>query len=68
MHMEEGINKLKDYVMNELAITRDKEVVGLMPKENTVSYLTDALTGIFHSDSNSNEREEALKTKYEIAD
>lgn len=54
---------------NEVIVTKNgKEVGRLIPKEKTVSYLTDSLTGILKSKSKDDEREKALKTKYEIAD
>ncbi|SFB13620.1 prevent-host-death family protein [Acetitomaculum ruminis DSM 5522] len=55
---------------NEVIITKNGQEVGrLIPKEKTVSYLTDALTGILKGDYDyDNIREEALKEKYEITD
>ena len=54
---------------NEVIVTKNgKEVGRLIPKEKTVSYLTDSLTGILKSKLKDDEREKALKTKYEIAD
>ncbi len=54
---------------NEVIVTKNgKEVGRFVPKEKTVSYLTDSLTGILHSKADGDEREKALKAKYEIAD
>ena len=54
---------------NEVIVTKNgKEVGRLVPKGKTVSYLTDSLTGILKSRSNDDEREKALKAKYENAD
>ncbi len=47
----------------------NQEVGRLIPKERTVSYLTDSLTGILKSEYDYDEaREEALREKYEITD
>ena len=54
---------------NEVIVTKNgKEVGRFVPKEKTISYLTDSLTGILRSKSDGNEREMALKKKYEIID
>ena len=54
---------------NEVIVTKNgKEVGRFVPKEKTISYLTDSLTGILRSKSDGNEREMALKKKYEITD
>ena len=54
---------------NEVIVTKNgKEVGRFVPKEKTVSFLTDSLTGILHSKADGDEREKALKAKYEIAD
>ena len=54
---------------NEVIVTKNgKEVGRFVPKEKTVSYLTDSLTGILHSKADGDEREKALNAKYEIAD
>ncbi len=50
----------------EIIITKNgKEVGRFVPREATVSYLTDSLTGILKEDNNPEEaREERLKEKY----
>ena len=54
---------------NEVIVTKNgKEIGRFVPKEKTISYLTDSLTGILRSKSDGNEREMALKKKYEITD
>ena len=54
---------------NEVIVTKNgKEVGRLIPKQATISYLTDSLTGILHGSDDRDERENALKKKYEIAD
>ena len=54
---------------NEVIVTKNgKEVGRFVPKEKTISYLTDSLTGILRSKSDGNEREMALKKKYAITD
>ena len=54
---------------NEVIVTKNgKEVGRLIPKQATISYLTDSLTGILHGSHDRDERENALKEKYEIAD
>ncbi len=55
---------------NEVIITKNGNEVGRMvPRDMTVSYLTDSLTGILHGSYDPDkEREKGLKQKYEIAD
>ncbi|MBR2717422.1 MAG: type II toxin-antitoxin system prevent-host-death family antitoxin [Oscillospiraceae bacterium] len=55
---------------DEVIVTKNgKEVGRFVPKGMTVSYLTDSLTGILKgSDDAEQEKETALRTKYEIAD
>ena len=50
----------------EIIITKNgKEVGRFVPREATVSYLTDSLTGILKEENNSEEaKEERLKEKY----
>ena len=54
----------------EVVVTRNGREVGrFIPKEATVSYLTDSLTGILKGDYDLDQaREEGLAKKYEIAD
>ena len=55
---------------DEVVVTKNgKEVGRFVPKGATVSYLTDSLTGILRDGADGeNERENALRAKYEIAD
>ena len=55
---------------NEVIVTKNGQEVGrFIPRDKTVSYLTDSLTGIIKGDYDiDTEREDALKKKYEIAD
>ena len=54
---------------NEVIITKNgKEIGRFIPKSRAISYLTDSLTGILHNDLGEDEREKALKEKYEITD
>ena len=50
----------------EIIVTKNGREVGrFVPREATVSYLTDSLTGILKEENNSEEaREERLKEKY----
>ncbi|MCR4763766.1 MAG: type II toxin-antitoxin system prevent-host-death family antitoxin [Lachnospiraceae bacterium] len=54
----------------EVIVTKNgKEVGRLIPRDATVSYLTDSLTGILKGDTNIDQaREERLRKKYEAAD
>ena len=54
----------------EVVVTRNGREVGrFIPKEATVSYLTDSLTGILKGDDDPGRvREEGLAKKYEITD
>ena len=55
---------------NEVIITKNGQEIGRMiPKSQTISYLTDSLTGILKGNYDLDaEREAVLKEKYEIAD
>ena len=55
---------------NEVIITKNGQEIGRMiPKSQTISYLTDSLTGILKGNYDlDEEREAVLKEKYEIAD
>ena len=55
---------------NEVIVTRNGQEVGrFIPKEKTVSYLTDSLTGILKGNMDLDKaREDALREKYEITD
>ncbi len=52
----------------EIVVTKNGHEVGrFVPKETTVSYLTDSLTGILKGDNDYQaEREKALGEKYEM--
>lgn len=54
----------------EVIVTKNgKEVGRFIPKSETVSFLTDALSGILPNiDKTEDEREKVLKKKYEIMD
>jgi len=55
---------------NEVIITKNGQEVGrIIPKEKTISYLTDSLVGILKDDSDCVvDMEEALREKYELTD
>ena len=54
---------------NEVIVTiNGKEVGRLIPKERTMSYLTDSLAGILNKTDPKDIREQSLKAKCEIAD
>ena len=54
----------------EVIVTKNgKEVGRFVPKDATISYLTDSLTGILKGDMDEYQvRDVALREKYEIAD
>ena len=70
--MKNQFGKYLQMVMNgnEVIITKNGQEIGrLIPKEKTISYLTDSLTGIRKGNYDiDEEREAALKEKYEITD
>ena len=70
--MQNNFGRYLNLVMNgqEVIVTKNgKEVGRLVPKEMTVSYLTDSLTGILKGDYDLESiREERLKQKYEPGD
>ena len=55
---------------NEGIVTKNGREVGrFLPKEATVSYLTDSLTGILKGDSDLDQaKEERLREKYAVTD
>ncbi len=55
---------------NEVIVTRNgKEVGRFVPRNATVSYLTDSLTGILSGNTDIDEvKEERLKEKYAVTD
>lgn len=70
--MQNNFGKYLNMVMNgtEVVITKNgKEVGRFVPKAGVLSYLTDSLVGILHpDDSETDERESALRKKYESFD
>lgn len=70
--MKNQFGKYLQMVMNgnEVIITKNGQEVGrFIPKEKTISYLTDSLTGILKGNYDYDDaREEALREKYEITD
>jgi len=70
--MQNDFAKYLNIVMEgkEVIITKNgKEVGRFVPKETTISYLTDSLTGVLKGNYDLNQvREEGLKEKYEIID
>ena len=55
---------------HEVIVTRNgKEVGRFVPRNATVSYLTDSLTGILHGNADmDDEKEKRLKEKYAVND
>ena len=70
--MQNNFGRYLNMVMNgnEVIVTKNgKEIGRFIPKDTTLSYLTDSLTGILKGDSNLNqERKKELREKYEITD
>ncbi|MDO4338610.1 MAG: type II toxin-antitoxin system prevent-host-death family antitoxin [Eubacteriales bacterium] len=70
--MQNNFGRYLNLVMEgrEVIVTKNgKEVGRFIPKDATVSYLTDSLTGILKGDYEIEQaREERLKEKYEITD
>ena len=70
--MQNNFGRYLNLVMEgrEVIVTKNgKEVGRFIPKDSTVSYLTDSLTGILKGDYEIEQaREERLKEKYEITD
>lgn len=69
--MKNSFGKYLNAVMSgeEVIITKNgKEVARIIPKEKTVTYLTDSLVGILKEEKNKDERELALKEKYGLID
>ena len=70
--MQNNFGRYLSLVMSgqEVVVTRNGREVGrFIPKEATVSYLTDSLTGILKGDDDLDQvREEGLAKKYEVAD
>jgi len=70
--MQNNFGKYLNMVINgnEIIVTKNgKEIGRFIPKDAAVSYLTDSLTGILKKNHNAEqEKEAALKKKYEITD
>lgn len=70
--MQNNFGRYLNLVMEgrEVIVTKNgKEVGRFIPKDATVSYLTDSLTGVLKGDYDMEQvREERLKEKYEITD
>lgn len=70
--MQNNFGKYLALLLNgqEIVITRNgKEVGRFIPKDQTVSYLTDSLTGILKSKTDMDQaREERLREKYAVND
>lgn len=70
--MQNNFGRYLNIVMEgrEVIVTKNgKEVGRFIPKDATVSYLTDSLTGVLKGDYEIEQaREERLKEKYEITD
>ncbi len=70
--MKNNFGKYLNLIMTgqEVIITKNGQEVGrLIPKEKTVSYLTDSLTGILRGDDDPDKlRTERLVEKYDSAD
>jgi prevent-host-death family protein len=70
--MQNNFGRYLNLVMSgqEIIVTKNGREVGrFIPKDSTVSYLTDSLTGILNSNDALDEaRTERLKEKYEVVD
>lgn len=70
--MQNNFGKYLALLLNgqQIVITRNgKEVGRFIPKDQTVSYLTDSLTGILKSKTDMDQaREERLREKYAVND
>ncbi len=71
--MKNNFGRYLDMVMKgeEVIVTKNgKEVARFVPRDASVSYLTDTLTGVLSGASTKDEdpRMDSLKKKYEIAD
>lgn len=66
--MQNNFGRYLNLVMSgqEIIVTKNgKEVGRFIPKDSTVSYLTDSLTGILKEDYDLNEvRDESMREKY----
>ncbi len=70
--LQNNFGRYLNLVMNgeEIIVTKNgKEVGRFVPKEATVSYLTDSLTGILKAEYDLDDvRKERLSEKYEVTD
>lgn len=70
--MQNNFGKYLSLVMDgiEVIVTKNGREVGrLLPKEATVSYLTDSLTGILKTDTDLDQaKDERLREKYAVTD
>lgn len=70
--MKNNFGRYLDLVMKgeEVIVTKNgKEVARFVPRDASVSYLTDTLTGVLSgTNTNDDPRMDSLKKKYEIAD
>jgi prevent-host-death family protein len=71
--MKNNFGRYLDLVMKgeEVIVTKNgKEVARFVPRDASVSYLTDTLTGVLSATNTKDEdpRMDSLKKKYEIAD
>ncbi len=70
--MHNNFRKYLKIIMNggEVIVTKKgKEVGRLIPKDTSVSFLTDSLTGILKGNTDIKDaKEESLRKRYEIAD
>ena len=70
--MQNNFGRYLSLVMDgvEVIVTKNGREVGrFLPREATVSYLTDSLTGILKSDADlDHAREERLREKYAVTD
>ena len=70
--MQNNFGKYLSLVMDgiEVIVTKNGREVGrFLPKDATVSYLTDSLTGIMNSDGDIDQaKEERLREKYAVTD
>lgn len=70
--MKNNFGRYLDLVMKgeEVIVTKNgKEVARFVPRDASVSYLTDTLIGVLSgTDTKEDQRMDSLKKKYEIAD
>lgn len=70
--MKNNFGKYLDMIIrgNEVIVTKNgKEIGRLIPRSQSISYLTDSLTGIIKGDYNlKDEKRKALDSKYALSD